>query len=278
VILKFLIGGALLLVASFELAFPGSPLYHYGWFNVLLAGMLVVLLMRTRGHAIVPAFGVAIVTFATIASGLLGPDEQVIVASPGESVRLDALGENLVFPLDVNVSPISGRVYRGAFVLEPVPRTVVRLEARDARGGTLTITQPTGEAFLSPVLLMRTKQTIDGFSLPFDSFAVPSLHRQIKAVLFDPADAIRMSSLAPGYSVLFDLQDDAERQVPGGIGVAHNGETRSFGNLRLRPTVLQYPGVRVIAIPDVRAVIAGSLIAIGGLTAAFLLTKRRPAL
>ncbi len=277
-IANFIIGGALVLVALIELAFPGNPLYHYGWLNALLAALLVVLLVRTRAAIIASVFGVAIVAFATVASGLLGPDDQLVVASPGESVRLDALGESLAFPSDFNASPISGRVYRGAFVLEPVPRTVVRLEARDAHGGTLTITQPTGEAFLSPVLLMRSKQTIDGLTLPYDSFAVPALHRQIKAVLFDPADASRMSSLAPGYSVLFDLQDDAQRQVPGGIGVAHDGETKNFGNLQLRPTVLQYPGVRVISVPDVRAVLAGSLIAIAGLISAVLLTKRRPAL
>ena len=276
-IANVIIGGALVLAAFIELAFPGNPTYHAGWLNVLFAVALIVLLLRTRGKMIAPVFGVAIVAFATIVSGLLGPDDQLIVASPGESVRIDALGETLAFPLDVSAAPISGRTYRGAFVLEPVPRTVVRIEALDARGGTLTITQPTGEAFLSPVLLMREKQTISGLTLPYDSFAVPALHRQVKAVLFDPAESLRMSTLSPGYNVLFDLQDDAERQVRGGIGVAHDGETKRFGNLQLRPTVLTYAGVRVIAVPDARAVAAGTLIAVGGFVAAFLLTKRRAA-
>src|ERR1700739_2462752 len=60
-------------LAIVEIIVPGNPLYHAGWFNVSIAALMMLLLWRVQGRAIVPAVGVAIVAFGTWASGLLGP-------------------------------------------------------------------------------------------------------------------------------------------------------------------------------------------------------------
>ena len=270
---RAILGTLLALVAIAEIFFPGASVYHAGWFNVAIVALMVLFAWRAPARLLATVFGIAIVVFATIASGLLGPDDQVIVASPGESVQLGAAG-TLQFPLDTDMAAVRGRVYRGAFALESIPRTVVRVEASDSRGARLTITQPTGEAFLSPVLLMRSTQEIGGFTLPFDSFAVPAMHRAVKAVLFGPKDSARMATLAPGWNVLFDLQDDNERQIPQGIGVVPDGATRTIAGLQLHVAVVQYPGVRVMSIPDWRAVAGGLLLALAGILAPRFLTKR----
>lgn len=272
---RTIIGALLALVAIVEILLPGYPLYHTGWFNVGIVALMMLFAWRAPARALAPVFGIAIVVFATVASGLLGPDDQVVVAAPGESVQIGSAG-TLQFPLDTNAAAVSGRVYRGAFALESIPRTVVRVEARDARGGRLTITQPTGDAFLSPVLLMRATQTIGGFSLPFDSFAVPAVRRMVKAVLFSPKDSARMPTLAPGWNVLFDVQDDKERQVPQGIGVVPDGAGRSIAGLQLHASVLAYPGVRVMSVPDWRAVVGGLALSIVGIFLPRFLTKPTP--
>lgn len=271
-IARTIIGIAIAVIAMVEITLPGKALYHNGWFNVAIVTLVVLLLWRASAREIAPAVGVAIVALATIASGLLGPDNQTIFAAPGQQVNLGAAGD-LAFPASIETPAVRGRAYRAAFALEPVPHTIVHVEASDARGGGLTITQPTGDAFLSPYLLMRATQTIGEMTLPFDSFAVPALHRQIKAVLFSPDDSAHMPSLAPGWNVLFDVQDDREQQVPGGIGVIADGQRRLLGGVTLEASVAKYPGVIVMSVPDIRFVALGLLIALGGLLVPRILTR-----
>jgi hypothetical protein len=266
-----------------EIVVPDRAVYHAGWYNIVIAACAVWAVASTRRMPLI-AFGVGAIAFAGIASGLLGPDTRTVVGAPDTSVRVDEAGGTLAFPApqaDPHVmlqsgssaQPIGARRYTASALLRSVPRTVVAVDVSDARGAHLTITQPTGSAFLSPVLLMQNTQTIAGFDLPYDVFAVPASHRIVKAVLFSSAQAASMPALAATHSpvVLFDLEDDTGVSIPGGIGVAPDGRSITLGGLRLRPRVLTYPAVEVTSIPDLAVVGAGLLAIFIGV----LLTRRR---
>jgi hypothetical protein len=272
-----------------ELVVPGSTVYHAGWYNVAIAALLVAPAVRTRrvlAVAVSPrarlgtsiaAFGVAIVAFAGVASGLLGPDAHSIVGAPGQRVPIAELGGDLRFPLHdseaplalvrgTNVTPIQGRRYVGSFMLYDVPRNVVLMEVADTHGARLTITQPTGSAFLSPVLLMQRSQMIAGFDLPFDEFAVPAAHRIVHAVLFSASQAAQLHQLgASGPVVLFDVEDETGTSVPRGIGIAPSGTTAEIAGLRLHPDVFTYPAVGIVSIPNLPVVAVGLLALAGGI-------------
>ncbi len=281
-----------------ELILPGRSLYHAGWYNVLLAALVVVLAMRMRRTlqamqrpaerigAIIAAFGVGVIAFAGIASGLLGPDAQTIVGAPGENVRVADLGGTLDFPLaqgngapvvslvrGTSALPIDRTRYVGAFVLQPKPRDVVAVEASDARDAHLTITQPTGTAFLSPVLLMTTRQSLLGFDVPNDAFSLPAAHRMVRAVLFPAPVAAQIRTLGapPGTAaVLFEVENDGASGGKNHIGVALDGGRTTIAGITLRPRVLSYPAITTIAIPHVVAVAIGLLCVLGGLLTALV--------
>lgn len=267
-----LAGALAILGVAAQIFVPDRSLFHTGWYNVALAALAMWAILGLRRRPLI-AFGIAAIAFAGIASGLLGPDVHTVVGAPGASVRVDDVGGSLVFPLAQSdaasvllergsrAQPIGGRRYTATALLQRVPRSVVAIDASDPHGAHLTITQPTGSAFLSPVLLMESTQNIDGLNLPYDSFAVPAAHRIVKAVLFSQAQAASLPALASasGPVVLFDLEDDTGVSIPHGIGLAQSGGAVVLGGLRLRPTVLTYPAIEVIAIPDLWVVAAGSL-------------------
>lgn len=265
-----------------QLFFPGRDFYHYGWFNVSIAALVVVAFMqmrtalakaspRMRATLILVTSGAALVGVAGIASGLLAPDTETIVGAPGASVRVDELGRSLDFPLIEN-GTAAFRFPRvtGGFLLRPVPRSVAEVQAFDARGAHLTITQPSGSAFLSPVLLMQTHQTIAGMDLPYDSFAVPAARRMVKAVLFSAQQAAQLHGVSgtPGPAILFDVEDESERSLPNGIAFARDGQTVQVAGLRLQAKVLQYPAVEIVAIPNVIVVGFGLLLIAAGVVLA----------
>ncbi len=289
---------ALVAVAIVEIAAPGRAVYHAGWFNVALiaSGAVAVALARSqlsrartavaRGAIVATALGAAIAALATVASGLLAPDNRTIVGAPGQRVAVDDLGGSLIFPpADATApSPLAGdalfdRVgrapaaigdrgrYAGAFVLRPQPRTVVFVDARDPHGGRLTVTQPSGAAFLSPVLLMQQHQTIAGFDVPYDSFAVPAAHRLVRAVLFTPQQAAVMHGLegGTGAAVLFAVDDENDRPLPHGVDAARSGATVGIDGLLLRAVVLDFPAVEIVSIPSLPAVIASAVLILCGL-------------
>ena len=294
-----LLATAIVVGVFVELVLPGRDVYHYGWYNALLIALVVVLAFRVRGilrstqtprarwGILLAALGVGVIGFAGVANGLLAPDNRTIVGAPGQQVRLEEVGGSLAFPLaqDPSSAPdqvhlvrpgraplaVSGTRDIGAFMLQPLPRSVIYVQAADARGNHLTVTQPTGAAFLSPVLLMQDRQTIAGMSLPYDSFAVPAARRIVKAVLFTPQQASQLHGFsgAPGNAVLFAADDDSDQPLPHGIALAKDGETIALSGLVLRPLVLSYPAVEVIAVPSMIALIAGllAILAGGALTA-----------
>jgi hypothetical protein len=276
---------AAIAMVAVEIALPGRDVYHAGWYNVLLAGCAIVAIVRARPAFLAVAFGAAIAAFAGISNGLLAPDNREIVGAPGQRVRVDDLGGSLNFPLVAAGTSIAGsprialeRAGRaplpitesarniGSFVLRTQPRAVVYVEARDARGGRLTITQPAGTAFLSPVLLMQQRQTIAGMDLPFDSFAVPAAHRIVKAVLFTPQQAAALRGMAGAEipAVLFAVADEQDRVLPHGIALDPDGSSIVLGGLQLHAVVLEYPAVEVVAVPQFAVTLAGAFLVLAG--------------
>jgi hypothetical protein len=266
---------------------PGRALYHYGWYNALDAAFFIVAAMQLRSlrktHAsratglTVAAFGAAIVVFAGVASGLMGPDTHTVVGAPGASVRDDDAGGSLVFPLQGTVvrfergrsavSIAGGRRYTGGLILWQQPRTVVAVSAADPKGNHLTITQPTNSSFLSPVLLMQQSTTIAGMDVQFDSFAVPATSRSVRAVLFSAQQASQLHSpaiVAGEPAVLFSVTDRDDRAVPNGIGIVSPGSQRLIGGLLLGATVETYPSIVVASAPYLPLVVIGLLAIIAG--------------
>ncbi len=288
---------ALALVAGVgvEIALPGRAVYHAGWYNVALVALAILTVAaarkrfraagtaRTRAAVVVLTIGATIVAVAGVASGLFGPDDQTIVGAPGQRVRVEGLGV-LSFPFagssnaDVVVTlerplrpalPIGTRPSNaGSFILRGVPRDVAYVEARDPSGGPLTVTQPQGAAFLSPVLLMQHRQNIAGLDLPFDSFNVPAARRVVKAVLFTPAEAAMLlqGRSRPGQAaVLFAVDDESGRLQRNGIALSAGGGSVRAGGLALRATVESYPSVEIVSSPNLIATALGALLVFGSI-------------
>jgi hypothetical protein len=300
---RLFLTAALLAVAAVivQIALPGRAIYHAGWYNVALAALLVIVVnaarsrfrqapgMRARAAILASAVGTVTVAVAGIASGLLGPDNQTIVGAPGQRVRVEGLGV-LAFPIvaaqlsgtptvtlerPLHASMQVGARPRdaGSFILRGLPRNVAYVEARDARGGRLTVTQPMGAAFLSPVLMMQHRQNIAGLDLPFDSFNVPAARRVVKAVLFTPAQAdmlLQGRTRAGEPAILFAVDDENDRLLARGIALGGDGRTVRAGGLMLRATVATYPAVEVVSSPNLIASAIGTLLVLGGIAALFV--------
>ncbi len=279
-----------------EIAVPGHAVYHAGWYNVALVALVATAIVAGRRQfrrALVPsarfaiftiAVGAAIVGLGGAASGLFGPDNRTLVGAPGQRISVEALGV-LAFPLASTDAPASGfvtverprhapmelgehRTDTANFVLQTLPRSVVYVEARDLQGNRLTITQPAGSAFLSPVLLMEHRQTIAGIDLPYDSFNVPAVRRIVKAVMFTPAQAAMLlhggAKIGEG-AVLFAVDDQNERPLPNAIGLSAGGRAVRVDGLSLRASVESYPAVEVIAAPNLLATAFGTALVLGGM-------------
>lgn len=257
---------------------PGKLVYHYGWYNVAILGLLALSVSWWRAVArreprfapvaALALLGVGAVGLTGVANGLLAPDDTTVVGAPGATVAVDDLHGSLIFPLidpsdprevvvslrrgnaTMEIPPDASRL-AGAFLLRAQGRAAVAVDAADATGAHLTITQPTGTAFLSPVLTMSAEQTIEGMTLPFDSFAVPAAHRLVHAVLFDTRHLAMLRNV-PGVgrpAVLFAVDDETGRPLAHAIRLAFDGQQVSVGGLRLRPRVLRYPAIRIVSVP-----------------------------
>ncbi len=280
---------ALCVAVLIETVLPDRAVFHSGWYNVALLALIVALVLYARralrstegpqtAALVAIALGAGILGFAGIVNGLFAPDPRTFVGAPGQEIALAEMGGVLAFPSIADsttpelvrshtpVVPVSRERYLGSFILRPIPRTVVRVDAYDANGAHLTVTQPTGSVFLSPVLMMESTQEISGLDLPFDSFALPAAHRIVKAVLFSAQQiaALRGVTGTPAPAVLFAVDDQADRPLPHAIRLARSGETIQAGGVRLRGVIATYPAVDVIAAPSLPAVIAGLVLVVGG--------------
>jgi hypothetical protein len=295
--LRFFAVAACAIVApvAAEILLPAHAVYHSGWYNVALIALLVVLInagrrmllevsqSRARLAILAVICGATLTAVAGVANGLFAPDDREVVGAPGQRVRVEALG-TLIFPF-VGENSSEPRVmlerplhaaleigarprYAGSFIMRTLPRQVVYVEARDLHGSALTITQPDGTVFLSPVLLMQHRQTIAGMDVPFDSFNVPAAGRIVKAILFTPAQAAMLAhgGAPPGQgAVLFAVDDERDRPLAHSIALSASGASVAVGDLRLRATIAAYPQVDVISAPNIVAVAIGTLLAIAGL-------------
>ena len=160
----------------------------------------------------------------------------------------------------------------GATELELRSQVAAYVEARDARGERLTVTQPTNSSFLSPVLLFPQAVPIAGQMLPADSFATPAIHRQIKAFYFSKSAtaAAKAHGLAGKAAVLFAVDDDEEHLVPSGIGFVESGGDVTLGGVRLLMTLGTYPALVVSAVPSPPALWLGLATFVAGLGFAFV--------
>lgn len=279
-----------------EIALPGRTLYHAGWFNVAIAALTLVAFAMGRrafrharySRARVAISGVilgtAVLGLAGVSSGLLAPDNQMVIGAPGSRVRVEALGL-LVFPIvstsipnDVGVALERGSGSAmeigersrdaGNFIVRTIPRNVVYIDARDLHGNALTVTQPSGATFLSPVLLMEHRQTIAGMDLPFDSFNVPAAQRVVKAVMFDANQSAMLlhgGAQLGAPAVLFAVDDEHERPLAHSIALSAAGRPVLAGDLRLSGVIATYPGVEVVAAPNIFAVVLGALLVLVGI-------------
>jgi hypothetical protein len=149
----------------------------------------------------------------------------------------------------------------------------VYVEAADAAGNHLTITQPTNATFLSPVLLMQQSTTIAGMEVQYDTFSVPALRRNIKAVLFSEQQASQLRSNPPitgKPAVLFAVSDNADRVLPGGIGLVASGDRKRIDGLVLGATVGTYPAVVVASAPYLPVFAIGLVLLVAGAVRALL--------
>lgn len=280
-----LCAAAVVAMAAAEYIVPGKPVFHYGWYCALFVAFAIVALLKvrrvpTRAAALLTA-GTAIVAIAGAASGLLGPDTSTVVGAPGAGVATPDLGGTLQFPVTENANGdtaitlirdsrstnIGKRGYLANAVLWQEPRAVVYVEVRDKRGNRLTVTQPTGGSFLSPVLLMQNDTEVAGMHVAVDSFTVPAASRAVKAVLFTPAQAAQLhtSQTMNGYAVLFAVSDARDRVIPGAIAVVPSGQSVTRGGITIRGAVADYPSIVVASVPYLPAVALGIVLCVAGI-------------
>lgn len=243
--------------------------------------------------------GALVVTLTGIASGLLGPDTQTISHPPGTVAPIPDLRAAAFFApadaasiaagsahvvirrpahRDIDVAP-NERKFLGSSVLLLQASQAAFIQARDAAGERLTITQPTNPSFLSPVLLFPNVQVIAGKKLPFDTFAVPALQRVVKTV-FLPGSMTTSLHVPPedaGKSALLYAVDD-DRGRSRGITMDPDGSEVSIAGMRLRATIGSYPALVVASAPQPLALAAGVGLFLAGIlwTAAGLIPGRAP--
>jgi peptide/nickel transport system substrate-binding protein len=289
------LGGIALVVAQFVV--PAWPGFHTWQYAALLAIAVGVVLWYGKG-LMIAMIGASIVIFAGLASGLLGPDTQTIVRAPGAVAPLPDAGAAAFFPnagadavargdLGIVLRRRNGgtiaiapgqRRFVGSTALEVAPQSAAFVEARTANGNHLTVTQPTSATFLSPVLLFpQTIRLSPQREVPADAFAVPALHRQVKAFYFSKAatQSIHKNGVTGNEAVLFVVDDEVGKPVPRAIGFATSGATLALGDLQLRATIGTYPALVVSAIPSLPVVWIGGALFVLGLLYAFALIGRR---
>ncbi|MDQ2662744.1 MAG: hypothetical protein M3Y18_01765 [Candidatus Eremiobacteraeota bacterium] len=267
-----------------QVAAPQFFAFHTAWYNLALValGALVLRQMRARGNVLVAA-GASLAIVAGLACGLLAPDPQIIVGAPGATVQVPDARGALHFPLaperdgalraalargssEREIGP--GRALFASFEMWPVNRTVLFVEARDTLGNHVTVTQPTGAAFLSPVLLLQSHTTIAGMDVPFDSFAVPAKGLVVKAILFAPRQAAQMRAarnFRGKSAVLFAVSDETGRMLAHGLGLAPDGGSKVVGPLRLQAIEEMFPAVEFAAIPNLPVLCVGIAAFLAGL-------------
>lgn len=277
-------------------AVPGLAFYHTWQYALALAvaiGFVANHTLRERRYRLATV-GIAVMGLTALYVGLTGDDTQTLARGPGQVVHVG--GDTVVhFPiataaqvrdgsavLDVvgrGSLPPGGRSYAGSSVLISEMHPAAYIEAYDRHGRHLTVTQPQGNAFLSPILLFPGHERLRDRSYPTDVFALPSLSRTIEAFYFSPNDVatLQHASLPAGDpAVLVALTNSDHKLVPGGIGFLPQGVPTSIGDVRLTASIGRYPVLVVASAPWPPLLIGG--VALTALGIALRLRKRAMAL
>ena len=287
---------------------PTTALFHTWQYALALALAAFVMVGYALGaqrgedgplgkRLAVAQVGALIVLGAGLASGLLGPDTETIARAPGTVAPLPDLGRAAFFSAadgaavargdahvllrnrgdsEIDIPPGTKR-YVGNSVLFTEPTHAAFVDAYDATGNHLTLTQPDSSAFLSPILLFHNEATIAGKKLPFDTFRTPGAKRVIRTIYFSAQDTAKMNHIAtPNKNVptlLFAVDDDAGKTLD--IKIGASGEYVAVGGLRLRAHIGTYPQLIVASAPAPLALIAGLVLFLAGLVwAAFAIPPR----
>jgi hypothetical protein len=275
--------------------FPLTDLFHTWQYATALALGAFVLIGPIWGarHAdaagkrfAVALAGALVVTLAGIASGLLGPDTLTVSHAPGTVAPIPDLRAAAFFTpadaetissgdahviirrprrLDIDVGPHDRKFVQSSVLLSQ-PLHAALIDAHDADGNRVTVTQPTNPSFLSPVLLFPNEQLIAGKTLPFDTFAVPALHRIVKTVFLPGSmtTTLRVPAEDVGKpAVLFAANDEGGKSL--GIVIDPDGSEVSLAGMRLRATIGSYPKLVVASAPAPLALAAGIALFLAGL-------------
>jgi len=243
------------------------------------------------GRCAIALVGALLIGVSGLACGLLGPDSVTLARVPGTVAPLPDLGVAAFFPTadadnvsrgdaglilrrrgapSITLAPGTRR-FLGSYALESRLAHAAYVEVRDERGGRLTITQPMGSTFLSPVLLFPSNATIGRRVLAADSFAVPAARRKIEALYMSARDLRGMRTgrqAGDRPAVLFVVNDDAGHLVPRGIAMSAMGGEARAGGLLIRATAGTYPELIVSAVPACAALwLGGGWLAAGSLWA-----------
>ncbi len=266
--------GALALVLAQEFV-PTTPLYHTWQYAALVAATVVVLGLfawsrfRAGERALaLAAVGMLVIGLDGLTAGLIGPDTETIVRAPGAVQPLPDLKAAAFFAqadapeiaagkatvlirrrgeADIAIAP-GARAYLGTSILWTQPQRAAYIVAREANGDRLTVTQPTGGSFLSPVLLFPKEQKIKDKTYRYDQFALPAKHRVINALYFSAADLIESSHGPVGTqkntdAVLFGVNDDRGGNVA--LGFGPSGKDTLVGDVHLNATLGTYPELTI---------------------------------
>ncbi len=270
--------------------------------SIPLVGFIGSVRSGTAGRlglrALAAVVGALVCIVAGIGSGLFGPDSETFARAPGTTLTLPDSGYAILFPnvdaqalargdarlaLSRGGSPAGdlgpgGRRFLGATALEVQPKPAAYVEARDLQGRHLTITQPQGSAFLSPLLMFSDQIPLEGKMYPSDQFAAPAVRRQVRAVLFNVKDMpagphgppVAAGGTSKGDALLFAVGDELGRGLPDGIGFAPPGKEIELGGVRLRGTIGTYPALVTSSVPPLVAMWLGGLCFLFGAIACFV--------
>jgi hypothetical protein len=275
---------------------PARDWYH-GWEYITILAIAIgvmtthvwrVVRGREPGRRLALALAGAIaVGVAGLLSGLIGPDTVTVIGTPGTVTPVIDLNAAAFF-----ASADAPSIARGNAVVtlrsrtagetqvgtHPLPlglsvvftqlRPAAYVEARDAHGNRLTVTQPSNPAFLSPVMLFRQNQDIHGRTFPLDTFAVPAAQRVVRILYFSTADltAIRQDKTSPAPTqpgAILSVTNDAGAQQ--GLTLAASGTPVNVGGLNLVVTLGQYPVLQVASAPQLLVMIGGSVLFLAAL-------------
>jgi len=274
--------------AALETFRPFLPAVHQWWFALaaLAAGVYVLAVGigstlggRDAGAALASLGGALLAAGIAFASFVGGAPERV-GAAPGQlfrpphgasvAVAFPDVTSARAWPDTVTVaegaaSTTAGagdEVRAGAFVFDVGSGPIALVAARSPRGSPVTVTQPSGAAFLSPYL---TFPAFDG-DRPADEFAVPALHRVVQVDYWSglPSRGIDIPFLALRIS-----------EQNGGTlyeGVAVSGRALTKAGVSLTFTLGTYPIVEMASAPPRVPFWAGVAMVFAGLTG-YLISK-----